>query len=331
MPIKPLVVQKRMMELGRVRLGEKGSRGEPRKLTTFRFTSASRALLEAVAVKYGGKVREWKNAPDEGYFEVTTEAAELEIVFPPIFADTDGKPTVPFSQWMELWSGGGCQRRCDGEMEALSGKPCLCDPDKRNCQPTTRISFMLPDIPGLGVWRVESKGWNAAAETPSAVGVLVRAATEGKFIPAVLRLEQRTSKSEGQTRRFVVPTIDIPGATLNELVAGEVPLAINAPTPSPPRPAIPARVIDTPADASFADVEETPLFGTPPTIGGDSPELTDAEFRAKIKDDLIDKERVAEVGKAMFAGRSVRSLSDAERGQLMSALLTDEEFRGAPV
>src|SRR5439155_26461896 len=116
-----------------------------------------------------------------------------------------------------------------GDTEALSGKACMCGPDSRAWKPTTRISFMLPDIPGLGLWRVESHGWNAAAETPGAVEVLVRAASEGVFIPAVLGLENRTSKKGNQTRRFVVPVIDVQGTTVNQLAGGNLPLAINAP------------------------------------------------------------------------------------------------------
>src|SRR5438552_2868737 len=96
-------VQRRLMELGRARMGEKGPQGEPRKLTTWRFTSASRALLEAIADRYGGTVSEWTGAPDEGYFEVTTAASEIEIVLPPVFSDRDGAPTAPYSQFYELW------------------------------------------------------------------------------------------------------------------------------------------------------------------------------------------------------------------------------------
>ena len=44
-----LGIQRRLVELGRIRLGEKGSRGEPKKLTKFRLTSASRPLLEAAS------------------------------------------------------------------------------------------------------------------------------------------------------------------------------------------------------------------------------------------------------------------------------------------
>src|SRR5258707_3286069 len=108
--VAPVIVQRRFMELGRVRLGEKGGKGEPRKLDSFRFTSASRPLLEAVAAKYGGKVQAWTGAPDEGYYELKTTSAELDIILPPTFSANDGEPSLPWSQFYELWSGGGCQR-----------------------------------------------------------------------------------------------------------------------------------------------------------------------------------------------------------------------------
>lgn len=274
MPIKPVYVQRRMMELGRVRLGEKGPKGEPRRLNTFRFTSASQALLEAVAAKHGGTVSAWTDAPDEGYFEVTTEATSLDIILPPVYSAEDGEPTTAYSQWFELWSGGGCQRRCDGETESLSGKECLCNPDERDCKVTTRVSFILPDIPGLGVWRLDSHGWNAAVELPGTLEVLVLAASEHKFIPAVLRVEQRNKKIPGEgTRRFNVPVIDLPGVTVNQLAAGEAPLALNAPAAPPrrgERPALPTA--EPPAEpATFQNDVETPGWGeqpVTPTYGG---------------------------------------------------------------
>src|SRR3990167_3993290 len=177
-----LRIQRRMMELGRVRLGEKGAKGEPRKRDTFRFTSASRALLEAVAAQYGGTVAAWQGAPEEGYFEVGTDATALEIIIPPVFSSVDGEPTAPYSQFYEQWSGGGCQRRCDGMTEILTGKPCLCKPavdkegeEARACKITTRFSFMLPSLPGLGVWRIETHGWNADVELPGTLDILLMA------------------------------------------------------------------------------------------------------------------------------------------------------------
>lgn len=314
------------MELGRVRLGgEKQANAIGRKLDSFRFTSASRVLLEAVAAKYGGKVTEWASAPDEGYFQVLTDAAELEIVLPPVFSASDGTPTLPFSQWMELWSGGGCQRRCDGATEALSGKPCLCQPavDKkgegeRACKPTTRLSFMLPDIPGLGVWRVESKGWNAAAELPGTLMVLQQAAQDGKFVPAVLRLERRTSKKDGETHRFVVPVLDLPHVTVNQLASGDVPLAINAPVPTPPRPALPSAAPE-PSDQPFENQHEPPMGERPPLPGGsaDAKKISQADRRTLFG--LARKVGLGEEG--------LRELVEQETGTASTADMTVAQYQ----
>src|SRR3954464_4210914 len=108
MPI--LGLQQRIRELGRIRMGQvvRGSNGKtrPEKLDRFRLTSASRELLEKVAALYGGEVADWTPANGgPAQFEVVTEARRLPILVPP----------QPVTQWYELWSGGGCQRRCDGE------------------------------------------------------------------------------------------------------------------------------------------------------------------------------------------------------------------------
>jgi hypothetical protein len=352
MGVKPFLIQRRMMTLGRVRMGEKSSSGAPKKLDTFRFTSASAELLASVAAKYGGTVKPWQGAPDEGYFEVVTETAELDIVLPPVFAQADGAPTVPYSQWLELWSAGGCQRRCDGVTEAISGEACMCDPDARQCQITTRISFLMPDIRGLGVWRLDSHGWNAAAELPGTLEILHQAAAQGKFIPATLRIEHRTKKSDGQTRRFIVPVVELRDVTIEQLARGEVPLAINAPAPSPDRPALPAGAPE-PANHAFTNGE--PGHGPPPALperelggtqgiagtsrspqgvlDGDAPPsrsesaddpsftpLTDSEFKELCQHDHIATEEVQRAGGELFPGKSYSRLTKDERGQLWAVL-----------
>lgn len=284
MAIKPYLVQRRMMELGRVRLGEKGPKGEPKKLATLRFTSASKPYLDAIASLHGGTVRDWDGAPEEGMFEVTTDATRIDIILPPVFSDQDGTPTAPYSQYFETWSAAGCTCRCDGETEALSGKPCMCaaaveknGEDARTCKITTRVSFMIPDVPGLGVWRLESHGWNAAVELPGTLEVLLLAAAAQKFIPAVLRVEPRTKKVPGEpTRRFIVPVIELPGVTVRQLAAGDVPLAINAPQPRTGRPELPAAPAP-PVDARFEEGVQ-PGFGAPPPLpSGPEPQAAAAD------------------------------------------------------
>lgn len=346
-PIAPVFVQRRMMELGRVRLGEKGASGEPKKLGTFRFTSASGTLLAAVAERYGGKPRDWKDAPNEGMFEVVTDATELNIILPPTFSEQDGSPSTSYSQWFELWSAGGCQRRCDGITEALSGDPCLCNPDDRKCDVTTRVSFMLPEIPGLGVWRLDSKGWNAAVELPGTLELLIAAAREQTFIPAVLRLENRVKKVDKQTRRFVVPVIDLPNVTVGQLVSGTAPNALNAPGPEPPKPALPPAPAK-PADPSF---EAQPDMGAPPELPkrgsagtaataeapsptrdvepssdtDPAPSLTAAAFKHQCAAAIIAPPQIREAGKRLFPGRTSASLSDEERGVLFAELIAEKD------
>jgi len=215
-PISPIVLQRRHAELGRIRLGEKipvGTAGKsrPAKLETFRFTSPSAGYINDLAELYGGEPREWDNN-GKPEWEVYSEAKSI-----PVIAVRGG-----MSQWLEHWSGGGCQRRCDGEREILSDSPCLCATEDRErvCKPTTRLSVMLPELEAIGVWRLETHGWNAAAEIPA---VAELAQFVGDLVPANLHLVERRSVKDGKTSRFVVPVLDlqIGTARLKEIVAAK--------------------------------------------------------------------------------------------------------------
>lgn len=244
-------IQRRHMELGRIRLGEKGAKGQPTRLDTWRLTSASRDLLESAANVYGGTVGEWTDAPDKGYWQVTTDTATLDVIVP---------PGDPYSQYYELWSGGGCKRRCDGERELLSDKNCMCDPDERECKITTRINVMLPRVAGLGVWRLESHGYYAAAELPDALDLLQQI-SGGRMVSGVLRIEQRSSKKDGRTNRYPVPVLDLPNVTLASLIGNQV--VVNPPALEAGRP--PLLDGPTPSNESFRE-NETPGFGDRPAL-----------------------------------------------------------------
>ena len=213
MPINPIVLQRRHAELGRIRLGEKGAKGQPQKLTTFRFSSPNRELVDQVAALYGGEAKAWDNA-GKAEHEVVTDAKSI-----PVIVVKGG-----FSQWMETWSGGGCQHRCDGVTNDLTKEPCdPDDPGHQQAKPYTRLSVMLRDVESLGVWRMETHGWNAAAELPSMAEL---AMFVGDLVPATLHLVARTSKikvnGRVQTAQYVVPVLDLQVSKqrLVELVGG---------------------------------------------------------------------------------------------------------------
>lgn len=220
MPI--VTTQRRMAEHGRIRLGQKvtgtSRQGKeytrPEKLDRFRFTSPNKALIEQIAQRYGGEARAWDNK-GKAEFEVISDARSL-----PVIVVKGG-----FSQWHEAWSAAGLQHRCDGEKDP-SGT--YCDPDdpahiEAIQKPTTRLSVMLSEIESLGVWRMESKGWNAAAELPSMAELAMHV---GDLVPATLSLAERSAVIDTpkgpQTSRFVVPVLDlhITKARLVELVGG---------------------------------------------------------------------------------------------------------------
>lgn len=248
-------LQRRLREIGRIRTGDttvaSNGKARPRKLERFRLTSSDRRVVDAAAERWGGDVIEWQ-APDGAQWQVYLTAEEIAVVVPP--------GDMSFSQSYEQWSAGGCQVRCDGQWNHIADKACACDPTDRACDIHTRLSVMLPELPGIGVWRLETHSYYAAVELGGLVDLCAAQAAAGVMIPARLRLEQRSVKRIGQngkpqTRRFAVPVLDLDvhplalgagsSSVVGQLAAGPVaalPAAVPAltPVPEPERVLIPS-------------------------------------------------------------------------------------------
>jgi hypothetical protein len=230
-----LNLQRRLREAGRIRIGQQvatnNGKRRPAKLDRFRLTSSDRAPLDAAAALYGGQVERWADAPVGEQWELITTTNVMPVVVPP--------EQMAFSQWNELWSGGGCVRRCDGVTEQLTDQSCVCvAEDDMQCKPTTRLSLILSDLPGLGVWRLETHGYYAATELAGTVEICAAAASRGQLLPAVLRLEQRQvkriDKGKPVTRNFAVPILDIPLRPMNlaGALGGNPAAALEQPAPT---------------------------------------------------------------------------------------------------
>lgn len=268
MPIAPRILQLRLAQVGVIRLGEKrtaqSGKSYPAKLETFRVTSPSEQLVKAVADLLGGTVKPWRgNAGPE--FEVVTNATEIAVMVPPQRIDPN----------FELWGKGYRARMCDGDTERIRQAPCLCEaaararygqrgrpwPDdgrfertKDDCKPTTRMSLMIADIPsGVGTFKCESHGWNAAAELPMLAATIAAATTA---IPATLRLEQRESgrlvigeggQEKVDPRKYAVPVLDFFGLfTPRQAFSGQLESAVQVAIGAVQRPALaaaPAEVV----------------------------------------------------------------------------------------
>jgi hypothetical protein len=236
--------QTRSVEVGRIRTGEfatpEGKKGRPVKLDRFRLTSPKQEHIEMAAAEYGGQARSYQ--PQGGgaqQWEVITESNALDVYI------VNGQLIDPV---YEMWGAGRtCVRRCDGEWNAQTIEPCLCnDPERRPADPrqlckiTTRVSVMLPKVAGLHSWRLETHSENAALEmgAPTVSG-LVRVARVPVPATLYLRAEQRRERNHDkgvfETKNFYVPTFHIPLSVL-ELAAG--PEAITAALTAAGAPAV---------------------------------------------------------------------------------------------
>lgn len=228
MPI--ITLQRSLRRLGRIRMGDQvataNGKTRPNKLATWRLTSPVEDLLHAAAERYGGEVRPWEGAPGAArQWELYTETDTLDALIPP----TD----MAFQQFFEMWSGGGCVRRCDGMTEITADAPCMCptDPDEKQklagqgkaCKPISRLFVVLPYLPDVGMWHMEARGYYAATELPGTIEILRLASAAGNLIPTRLRIDQRSVKRDGETRNFAVPVIELPTLTTHTLMTGEIP------------------------------------------------------------------------------------------------------------
>jgi hypothetical protein len=233
------------------------------------MTSPSQVLLIHAAELYGGEVRQWVDAPGEGIqWELYTDVDTLDVLIPP----------GSLSQSWEMWSGGGCLRRCSGATTE-DGEVCKCPADLaersalagrgKACKAMTRLSVVLPRLPDVGVWRVTTSSLHAGIEMPGTVDLLEGALENLRLIPASLIIEQRTDIDQGQTRHFGVPVLALHSVTTESIMAGTAgiaigqgaaPSALGAPAP------VPALGTGEPHDPEPSD-DEPSRTEPPPDLG----------------------------------------------------------------
>lgn len=229
-----ITMQRQARELGRLRTGfsrphaDPNKRPVPVKSKTWVLTSHAEHYIAAAAQAWGGTVERWQpqgnGAPQ---FRVITERESIDALLP---------SGDPLSQNNEMWNAGGCVRRCNGEFEQITRRPCVCladfgedwhqQPKGKVCATTSRLNVILPDMPDLGLWRAESHSFYAANEWSGTVD-LARAGTGGKgMLPVALRIEPRTRVAGGKTKHFPVVVVEIRGITPRQALSGPLPTAV---------------------------------------------------------------------------------------------------------
>ena len=307
--------QTRTVEVGRIRTGQyvvpEGKKGRPVKLDRFRLTSDKEEHIVAAAEQYGGEARPYQ--PQGGgaqQWEVVTELGSLEVLI------INGQLIDPV---YEMWGAGRtCIRRCDGEWNAQTREPCLCNDPKRRpkddrqlCKVTTRVQVMLPSVAGLHAWRLETHSENAAVEMAApTVGGLVRIAQVPVPATLYLRREQRRERDHEEekfvSKDFYVPTFHIrlsalelaagPEAITAALVANGAPTAL---APAETRRELEARPVSAVPASTPPAARRDPVDGVAVLAEGELPRILLAVEKADTLEAL-------EKLKNEFAARNVR-------------------------
>lgn len=229
-----LDIQRRHAQVFRIRLGEKDRSGRPTKLTdSIKVTSPGESVAQAFADTYGGAVESFKESASKDEW-----AARLPITELPIMV----LPGQSIDQWWEAWRGSVCERRCDGEVEQLSGDACKCPADiaarmktKNACRPMTRLNVLCPDVAVVGAGSLVTHGLIAAETLPQSIAIAEAALSRGLMVPAVFRVIEHRGRNH-----YVLPQVEIVGVSLHQLSTGEIPDALpraQRPQLAPPPPA----------------------------------------------------------------------------------------------
>ncbi|MFI6485075.1 hypothetical protein ACIBH1_44685 [Nonomuraea sp. NPDC050663] len=243
---------------GHIRLGDSIPHGDgvlPVKLFTFRLSSPSKTMIEAVADLYGGTVVPMTRGSDR--WQVITPATSLQVIVP------QGGLTT----WV---------RRCDGDtIEWKSGRPCLCKAaNHQRCEIKTRLSVLLADVPSLGLWLLATKSWTAAANLPQRVAM---AEQLGRYTEAQLTIVKGTTLQDGKPVTFVVPHLSIEGQTPRQVLSGSPSAALAKPPASelppgrPATPELPATTTPTNAPGGTGGAGGTPGLAPKDSAGAQDP------------------------------------------------------------
>ena len=176
------------------------------------------------------------------------------------------------------------------------------------CKMTTRLGLILPSMPDIGEWRVETHSYYSANEIAASVDVIRSAVGPKALVPLTVRIEQRTPVAQGKTKHFPVVVVELRGATAGEILAAS--MGVKELSIGPPeRKAIGAARPDYVAQAKAAvDIEEWR-------------EVWNSALAAGHLDDQL-KAELAEVGKTLAPPKPIPSATP--NGEVDAEIIDDE-------
>ncbi len=170
-----------------------------------RATSQLRSVIDSIAEAYEGEgVMSWER--DGGrQWSTLLPARPLRVLL---------VPGSELSQWWEHWTGGTCDRRCDGVRDHVGGKPCSCPPVEErtdravHCVPKSRLTLLLPRMAMLCAGRLDTGSKIAAQSLGGSIESARLLLESGVLIQATLWVQVRATGA----KQYVYPELTIDGA-----------------------------------------------------------------------------------------------------------------------
>ncbi len=202
-PIKGISEIRRMPRLGKIRLGIK-------------------QISERTKNPYP-VATDYFVVPEEIKGYVGEKPKQLNIMFPV------EDPTEFAIQWLRCYSftqglvckGNGmmCRRKVDTDTGAMADHTTIewvwqdgltCDPDtcpsyieEKQCRRVMNLLFMMPDVPGFGVWQLDTTSFYSIVNINSSIDLIKRLCGRISFIPLTLSLEPQLVEPPGIKRKTV--------------------------------------------------------------------------------------------------------------------------------
>jgi hypothetical protein len=274
MPIKGISEIRRVPRLGKIRLGEKklSQAGKEYPAAVDYFVckadeSTPAAAAEAFRSVYGDKPRE---------IDVMFPVDDLEKVFPNalrcyksgagLYCRGDGEVAqrrTEDGQWMDV----ACPYE-DCELFA-----------KKHCRPVGTLQFLLPKVPGVGVWQIDTSSFHSIVNLNSGID-FIRSLTGGRFAGLMLKLRvvAKEVSPDGKKKTVFVMELKDEEARLADVLA--------ASTKTMAQLLLPEVNLDEIPDDLFPAAAEAQRLG----VAGELPAPT-AEVRAPAKEpEVVDND-----------------------------------------
>jgi len=141
------------------------------------------------------------------------------------------------------------------ELREVTCNPDECDKmQSKACRAVMNLQFLLPDVPGLGIWQLDTSSFNSIRNINSAVKLIQGMCGRISMMPLILRVVQMEAQADGKKKNIYVLTLTTPH-TMREVLTKlqELPVGralLPEPDMEPPDDLFPDEVIadETPVE-----------------------------------------------------------------------------------